>query len=122
MQPFCPTARKEQHTVVRLVQKKKKKKSRAEIPGGGGGFFLVCEDYRIVGECWTIHSPPPLFLVCFWFRVEISLRALIPLFTPGLVHSGSASWDDCDRMFPDELRESLFSDRFPRYALSLIHI
>ena len=25
MQPFCPTARKEQHTVVRLVQKKKKR-------------------------------------------------------------------------------------------------
>ena len=27
----------------------------------------------------------------FFFSVEISLRTLIPLFMPGLVHSGSAS-------------------------------
>ena len=29
----------------------------------------------------------------FFFKVEISLRTLIPLFMPGLVHRGSASWD-----------------------------
>ena len=28
---------------------------------------------------------------------------------PGSVHSGLASWDDCGRMFPDELRVSSFS-------------
>ena len=38
----------------------------------------------------------------FFFKVEISSGTLIPLFTPGSVHSGSASWDDCDRVFPAE--------------------
>ena len=48
-----------------------------------------CSHARILGECLTIHSPPVLF--SFFFLVEISLRTLISLFTPGLVHSGSAS-------------------------------
>ena len=52
---------------------------------------------------------------CFVFSsVEIiSSRTLIPLFSPGSVHSGSASWNDCDRAFPDELRLSSFLDMFP---------
>ena len=29
---------------------------------------------------------------------------------PGSAHSGSAIWDDCGRVFPDELRVSLFPD------------
>ena len=59
------------------------------------------------------------FIPClrfFLFKVEMSSRTLIPLFRPGSVHRGSASWDDCGRLFPDELRVSAFSDRFPRYA------
>ena len=32
---------------------------------------------------------------------------------PGSVHSGSANWDDCGRVFPDELRVSSFPDRLP---------
>ena len=55
----------------------------------------------------------PLF---FFFKVEISSRTLISLFRPGSVQSGSANWDDCDRVFPDVLRVSLFPDRFPHYA------
>ena len=55
--------------------------------GGGGSHFLTCED---LGRMFD-----KLFLACalfyFIFLVEISLRTLIPLFTPGLVHSGSAS-------------------------------
>ena len=51
---------------------------------------------RILGECLTIHSPPAFF----FFKVEISLRTLIPHFMQGSVHSGSASWDDWDRAFP----------------------
>ena len=39
----------------------------------------------------------------FFFYVEIGLRTLIPLFRPGSVQSGPASWDDSDREFPDEL-------------------
>ena len=35
---------------------------------------------------------------------------------PGSVHSGSASRDDCGRMFPDKLRVSSFPYRFPHYA------
>ena len=54
-----------------------------------------------------------LFVCC---KVEISSRPLIPLFRPGSVHSGWATWDDCDQMFPDELRVSSFPDRFLHYA------
>ena len=67
---------------------------------------------RILGECLTIHSTPTFF----FFKVEISLRTLIPLFKPGLVHSGSVRWDDCDQVFPDELRVCSFLDRFQNYA------
>ena len=49
----------------------------------------------------------------FFFHVEIRSCTLIPLFRPGSVHNGSASWDDYGRVFPDELRVSLFPDRFP---------
>ena len=52
----------------------------------------------------------------FFFKVEISSRTLIPRFRPGSVYSGSASWDDCDRVFPDELRVTSFPDGFPHYV------
>ena len=52
----------------------------------------------------------------FFFEREISSRSLIPLFVQGSVHSGSASWDDCGRMFPDKLPVSPFPDRFSHYA------
>ena len=39
----------------------------------------------------------------FFSYVEIISRTLIPLFKPGSVHSGSASWDDCGQMFRDKL-------------------
>ena len=63
---------------------------------------------RILGECSTFYSPPALF----FFKVETSLHTLSPLFRPGSVHIGSASWEDCDRVFPDELHVSSFPDRF----------
>ena len=53
----------------------------------------------------------------FLFKVEISSCALIQLFGPGSVHSGSPSWVDCDRVFPDELRVSSFPDRFPHSSI-----
>ena len=68
--------------------------------GGGGGGGAFSSRTRILGECSTIQSPPALF-----FKVEISSRSLIPLCTPGSV-----------RVFPDELRVSSFTDRFPHYA------
>ena len=77
--------------------------------GGGGGFFLACKEFGRM----TIHSPPVLF---FYFLVEISLHKLIPLSRPGSVHTGSASQDDCDRMFPDKLHVGLFPERFPHSA------
>ena len=55
---------------------------------------------RILGECLTIHSLSALFLLLF--KVEISLCTLIPLFTLGLVHSGSVSLDNCNQVFPDK--------------------
>ena len=59
------------------------------------------------------HSfPACAFLFLFFlFEVEISSRTLVSLFTPGSVHSGSASLDDCGRMFPDKLRVSSFPER-----------
>ena len=45
---------------------------------------------RIWGECLTIHTQPVLFFFLF-SEVKISSHKLIPLFMPGLVHSGSAS-------------------------------
>ena len=68
----------------------------------------------LLGECSTVHSPPAFFF--FFFKVDISLHKLIPLFRPGSVHSGSASRDDCDRVFPYELRVSSFPERFPYCA------
>ena len=61
------------------------------------------------------------FLACaffffFTFKVGIMSRTLIPLFRPGSVHRGSARWDECGRVFPDELRVSSFPYRFPHYA------
>ena len=75
--------------------------TRCLFPSSLGSFFLACEIF------WRLfdHSfPACAFCVC----VEISSRTLIPLFTPGSVHNGSASWDDCARMFPDELCVSSF--------------
>ena len=48
---------------------------------------------RVLGEYSTSYSPPAL-LFPFW--VEISSSTVIPLFRPGSVHSGLASWDDCN--------------------------
>ena len=87
--------------------------------GESGGPFLVC---KLLGECVAIHFPPALLLFFFSLfkkkkKVKISSRTLIPLFMPGSVHSGSASFNDCGRMFPDKLRVSLFPyKRFLHYA------
>ena len=40
----------------------------------------------------------------------------MPLMLPRSVHSGWASLDDCDQVFPDELRVSSFPESFPHYA------
>ena len=79
--------------------------------GGGGGFFLAFEDF---GRMFDNLLPACAFKKIF--LVEISSRTLITLFVPGSVHNGSASLDDCDRVFPDELRVSSFPDRFQHYA------
>ena len=70
---------------------------------------------RILGERVAIHSLRALLFFSYFFLVEISSCTLIPLIMPGSVHSGSASWDDCGRAFPDELHASWFPDRFPHY-------
>ena len=68
---------------------------------GAGGFLLACED---LGE--SFFSPVPRLRFFFFFQVEIRPRALIPFVMPKSVHSGSATWDDCDRTFADKLRVS----------------
>ena len=55
--------------------------------GDGCGIFLACKDF------WRMLEQS--FLACafffFFFKVEISLHTLIPLFMPGYVKTGSAS-------------------------------
>ena len=41
-----------------------------------------------------------LFTACAFLKIEISSGTLIPLLRPGSEYSGSASWDDCARVFP----------------------
>ena len=71
------------------------------------GFFLACKDF---GGRFD-DSLPTLFF-CFvkkkYVQVVISSLTPISLSKPGSVHSGSASWDNCGWVFPDELRVSLF--------------
>ena len=81
----------------------------------GGGFFLKCDDF---GRMFDNSFPA----CAFCFKVEISLRTLIPLFRPGSVYNGSASWDNCGRVFPDELCVSSFPDRFPHSAWSPLRL
>ena len=66
-----------------------------------GGFFLACEDF---GRIFDHSFPACAFVVVVVVVVvlmEISSHTLIPLFTPGSGYSGSASGDDCGRLFPD---------------------
>ena len=83
--------------------------------GGGGTFFS--SRVRNWGDCLTVHSPPALLFLKWFFEVEISMRKLIPLFRPGSVHGGSASWDGCNRAFPDELHVISFPGKTPTLCL-----
>ena len=76
-----------------------------------GGFFLACEDFGRMFD-----HPFPVCAFSFLFEMEISSRTLVLVFMPGSVHSSSASWDDCGRMFPDTMRVSSLSDTLPHYA------
>ena len=77
------------------------------------GFLLVWEDFgRMFDNSFPACDFLLFFLFFFFFKVEINSRTLLQLFRPGSVHSGSARWDGCDRVFPDELRVSSFPDRF----------
>ena len=84
-----------------------------------GGFFPRLRGY-VENVRLFIHRLPFFlsffFLFFFFFKLEISSRTLIPHFKPRSVHSGSASRDDCSRVFPDKLCVSSFTDRFPHYA------
>ena len=80
----------------------------------GSGFFLARKNFEKMFD--------NLFPNCaFFFKVKMSSCTLIPLFRPVSVHSGSASWDDCGRMFSDKLCVSLFPDRFPYYACTVAY-
>ena len=54
-----------------------------------------CEDFG----GWLSNAFPACAF--FFLKVEISSRTLILLLTPGSVHSGSVSSDDCGQVFPD---------------------
>ena len=48
-------------------------------------------DNSFIQFLFLIHSYLRFFSLSFFLKVEISSHTLIPLFTPGSVHSGSAS-------------------------------
>ena len=62
-----------------------------------------------------MHSPSAPFF--FFSKVDISLHTLIQLFRPGSVHSGSASWDDCGRVFPQQVACELVPGLVPTLNL-----
>ena len=66
-----------------------------------GDFFLTCEDF---GRMFNNSFPACVFWG-FFFKVEISLHTLIPLFGQD---QSTVSWDDCNRVFPAELCVSSF--------------
>ena len=68
----------------------------------GGGFPLARHGFGLRLD--------KLFPACaFIFQNGDELaRAPIPVLRPGSVHSGWASWDECERAFLDELRVSSF--------------
>ena len=59
--------------------------------------------YRVRGFGENVRQFIPRLRFFLFFKMEISSRTL-------------ASWDDCKRVFPDELRVRSFPDRFPHYA------
>ena len=69
---------------------------------GSGGFLLT------QGFWEKVDKSIPTCTFFFFCKVEISSCTPVTLFWPGSVHSGSASWDDCGWVFPDELHLSLF--------------
>ena len=81
----------------------------------GGDFFLACEDF------WRIFDrsvPASALKKIFFFEVKISSRTLTSLFIPGSVHSGSARWDDCGRMFSEKLLMSSFLQLVSNWILT----
>ena len=76
------------------------------------------QDLRFRGRFDAMnHFLPVQFSI---FNVEIILRGSISLFRSGLVHSGSETWDDCGRAFPNELRVSSFPWHVPILRLDSI--
>ena len=73
--------------------------------------FLKCKDLE---RMFDKSFPACTFLYVFF--MEISSHTLIPLFRPGSIHSDSATWDNCNRVFPDELHVSSFPEGFQHYV------
>ena len=69
------------------------------------GFSLMCQEF---GRMFNNSFPAYIF---FFFKWRLARAHYSTLF-----HSGSASWNDCDKVFPNELDVSLFPERFQHYA------
>ena len=94
---------------------------QADIGISGGGVCLACEEFGRMFNHYPPPHPPQTHThthPALFFKVDISSSTLILLFMPGSVQSGWATWDNCGRMFPDELRVRSFPGRFSHYAWS----
>ena len=85
----------------------------------GGGFFLTSENSEGRFKD-SFPARTSCFFTLFSFKVEISSHTPIPLYGPGSIHSGSASWDDCEQVFPDDLHVSPFSGQASTLCLNSI--
>ena len=71
----------------------------------------------IVGDGSTNHSRLRLFFF-FFFKWRQFARTISTLLGQRWVHSGSASWDDCGRAFPDDLCVGPFCWWVPTLSLN----
>ena len=90
-----------QTIILQRKEKKRKKKKMYSFCGSWWWWGWRWHFPRVRGFWETVEQLiPRLRFFFFFFWVEINSCTLIPLCTPGSVHSGWASWDDCDRVFP----------------------
>ena len=117
-----------------LVERRTRdRKVASSNPGKSGGRIFFS---RVNFVCWLlfgIRSTPVLlqwhmkypghFAKIAGDRLHVNTHTPLTkrsrselIFRPGSVHSGSTSWDNCVRVFPDKLRVSSYPNRFPHYV------
>ena len=69
-----------------------------------------------LASCFFVENARPIIPRLRFFLSGDQIAHANALFRPASVQSGSASWDDYGRIFPDKLRVKSFPGSFPCYA------